>query len=226
MSMETQSAVEETRSLIVKATAIKVENPPTRQDAATLWSLIRTARKAVETEQEEVCGPLKKDYEDKRAPYLELRKECESWEKRLQAAMSAWDREQDRLAREEQAKIQAKIDAENAKKLAKAEEKGKDLSEVVLKVAAVVQAPPKSIETQAGTVSTRVEKTVYGIVNATDNEDLKANDPRISSLLDSFPALFAFDWVTFRKLASTGMLNGNKQVVSRTEYIYTQRSGR
>jgi len=226
MSIETKSAIDETRALIVRATGVKVNTLPTRQDAATLWSLIRSARKSVEAEQEKVCGPLKTAYEDARQPYLELRKECEAWEKRLQTAMAEWDREQDRLARIEQAKIQAKIDAENARKIAKAEEKGKDVSEVVLKVAPVVQAPAKSIETQAGTISTRTEKTVYGISNALDNEALKANDPRLSSLLASFPTLFVFDWVAFRKVASTGVFSGNKQVTSRTEYIYTQRSGR
>jgi hypothetical protein len=124
--------------------------------------------------------------------------------------MSAWDREQDRIAREEQAKIQAKIDAENAKKLAKAEAKGQDVSDVALKVAPVVQAPPKSIETQAGTTQTRITKKVY-----------KPTD--LKSLMAAFPDLFELSLPKFNALAKTGMLDGRADVEISEEYVYAQR---
>jgi hypothetical protein len=208
MTVATESVVTETKALISRATAIKVSNPPTRQDAATLWSLIRTARKATEAEQDRICGPLKKEYEDKRRPYLELRKECESWETRLQAAMAAFDREQDRLARLEQERLQAIIDKKNEKIVAKAEEKG---IEPVLKVAPVVQAPPKSIETQAGTTQTRTTKKVYKPTN-------------LATLMKDFPQLFSIDMPKFNALAKTGILDGRADVSITEEYIYTQRS--
>lgn len=225
--METMNAcLADTQSLIVRASSVRVVSPPTREDAATLWSLIRTARKEAEAEQEKVCGPLKTAYEEARKPYLELRKECEAWEDRLKKAMGAYDAEQERIARAEQAKIQAKIDADNAKKIAKAQEKGKDVAEVVLKVAPVVQAPPKTVTTQAGTQQTRIAKTVYGIKGAVDNEDLTARDPRIKALLADYPDLFVFNWTAFRKVASTGMLDQYASVESRVEYSYAQRGGK
>jgi hypothetical protein len=156
-------------------------------------------------------------------PFDSFIKECQGHETALQSQMSAWDREQDRIAREEQAKIQAKIDAENAKKLAKAEAKGQDVAEVVLKVAPVVQAPPKAIETQAGTTQQRTEKTVYGIKGIVKDAVVRADDPTVAAVVAKFPALFELDWMAFRKLASTGMLDNVPGVEKSIEYVYAQR---
>ena len=218
LQVVTESVVDDTKALISRATAIKVSNPPTRQDAATLWSLIRTARKATEKEQDIVCGPLKTEYETKRQPYLDLRKECESWETRLQAAMSAFDREQDRLARIEQDRLQAIVDKQNAKIEAKAEAKG---IEPVLKVAPVVQTPPKSIETEAGTTQSRSTKKVYKVKGGL--LDVDASFPGVAELLKQYPQLFVLDRVKFNKLAATGMLDNHPNVEMVEEYVYSQR---
>jgi hypothetical protein len=201
---------ESSLALVRRAESLVVNTPPTRQDAASLWDLIRTARKQEEANKETTCRPLKTAWDQAKVPFDEFIKKCEAAEKKMQAAMSAWDREQERLAKIEQAKIQAKIDADNARKLAKAEEKGKDLSEVVLKVAPVVQAPPKSIETQAGTTQTRSTKKVY------KPKDLK-------SLMAAFPDLFELSMPKFNALAKTGMLDGRADVEITEEYIYAQR---
>lgn len=203
----TTSQFAATQALIVKAGAVKVISAPTREDAATLWSLIRTARKEAEIEQDQVCGPLKAAYEEARKPYLDLRKECEAWEARLQSAMGAYDREQERIAREEQAKIQAKIDKQNAKAVEKAEAKG---VEPVLKVAPVVQAPPKSLDTQAGTKQTRTVKNVYIPKNS-------------ATLMRDFPQLFVLDMAKFNAAARAGLLDGRPDVEVKEEYIYSQR---
>jgi hypothetical protein len=124
--------------------------------------------------------------------------------------MASFDREQDRLAREEQAKIQAKIDAQNAKRIEKAEAKGQDVSELVLKCAPVVQAPARTIETQAGTTQTRTVKKVY------EPKDL-------ASLMRAFPQLFDLNVPRFNALSRTGMLDGRADVLVREEYVYQQR---
>lgn len=218
MSVVAESVVDETKALISRATAIKVSTTPTRQDAATLWSLIRTARKATEAEQDRVCGPLKTAYEDTRKPYLDLRKECESWESRLQDAMSTFDREQERLARLEQERLQAITDKANAKIEAKAEAKG---VEPVLKVAPVVQAPPKSIETQAGTTQSRSVRKVYKIKSMAS--PVHAGLPEMAQLLKDYPKLFEVNLVAFNKLGATGMLDGHPCVTITEEYVYSQR---
>lgn len=197
-------------ALLETANALTVKVPTDRQKAADLWDAIRAFRKQEEANKETTCRPLKTAWEEAKVPFDEFIKKCEAAEKKMQAAMSAWDREQDRLAKIEQAKIQAKIDAENAKKIAKAEEKGKDVSEVVLKVAPVVQAPPKSIETQAGTTQSRSVKKVY---EPTD----------LASLMKAFPNLFDLNMPRFNALAKTGMLDGRADVTIREEYVYSQR---
>lgn len=215
---------EKAQEMVEQAKSLTVKTVSARQLATEIWDALRGFRKQAEEKKEEVCRPLKDEWEKAKRPFDDFVKECKTHEAALQQKMSAYDAEQDRLARIEQAKIQAKIDAENAKKIAKAEEKGEDLSEVVLKVAPVVQAPPKTVATQAGTTQTRVEKTVYGIKGAVDNEDLTANDPRVKTLLADYPGLFSFNWVAFRKVASTGMLDQYQQVESRVEYTYVQRT--
>ena len=198
-------------ALLETASTLTVKVAADRKKAADLWDAIRAFRKQEEANKETTCRPLKAAWDAAKVPFDEFIKKCEAAEKKMQAAMSEWDREQDRLARIEQAKIQAKVDAENAKKLEKAEAKGKDVSEVVLKVAPVVQAPPKSIETQAGTTQSRTVKKVY------EPKDL-------ASLMKAFPNLFDLNMPRFNALAKTGMLDGRADVTIREEYIYTQRS--
>lgn len=204
--------------MIQEATALAVQNQSGRQRAADLWDAIRAFRKQAESQKEEVCRPLKTAWDEAKVPFDSFIKECQGHESTLQKKMAEWDREQNRIAREEQAKIQAKIDAENAKRIAKAEVKG---VEAVLKVAPVVQAPPKSIETQAGTKQTRQVKKVYKVKSAAAKVD--ASLPEVASLLKDFPKLFVLDQVAFNALAKTGMLDGHANVEVSEEYVYSQR---
>jgi hypothetical protein len=204
-------------------TALAVKTQSARQQAADLWDAIRAFRKQAEAQKEETCRPLKVAWEQGKAPFDAFVKECQGHEATLQQKMGAWDREQERIAREEQAKIQAKIDAENAKRIEKAEAKG---VEPVLKVAPVVQAPPKSVETQAGTTQTRSVKKSYRLKGVTDSEwngVLRANHPRCAELLASNPGVFILSEPAFNKLAATGALDNLPYIEVREEYIYTQR---
>ena len=209
---------ESANTMIQEATSLAVLNQSARKRAADLWDAIRAFRKQAETQKEEVCRPLKTAWDEAKVPFDSFIKECQGHESTLQKKMGEWDREQDRIAREEQAKVQAKIDAENAKRIAKAEAKG---VEAVLKVAPVVQAPPKSIETQAGTKQTRQTKKVYKVKTAAAKVD--ASLPEVASLLKDFPKLFVLDQVAFNALAKTGMLDGHANVEMAEEYIYSQR---
>lgn len=204
--------------MIQEATALSVQTMSGRQRAADLWDAIRAFRKQAETQKEEVCRPLKTAWEEAKTPFDSFIKECQGHESTLQKKMGEWDREQDRIAREEQARIQAKIDAQNAKAIEKAEKKG---VEAVLKVAPVVQAPPKSIETQAGTTQTRQTKKVYVVKTTAAKVDASLSD--VAQLLKDFPKLFVLDQVAFNALAKTGMLDGHANVEMREEYVYSQR---
>lgn len=195
-------------ALIERARVLVVSTPPSRQDAANLWDLIRSARKQAEAQKEEVCRPLKTAWDQAKKPFDDFVKECQGHESMLQRKMGEWDREQERIAREEQAKIQKQIDAQNAKRIEKAEAKG---IEPVLKVAPVVLAPPKTVETQAGTKQTRTVKKVY------EPTDLK-------SLMKDFPQLFDLNMTKFNAMAKTGMLDGRADVSITEEYVYSQRA--
>ena len=193
-----------------------------RQRAADLWDAIRAFRKQAEAQKETVCRPLKTAWDEAKVPYDTFVKECQGHESTLQKLMSEWDQKQEAFARAEQAKIQAAIDARNAKIIEKAEAKG---VEPVLRTAPVVQMPERNILTQAGSIQGRTSHKIYGVKGAPDGTELKSNDLRITEIMAAFPMLCVFDWVAFRKLASTGMLDSCPQVEQREEYTYVQRSG-
>ena len=192
---------------IDEAKALTVQTLSARQRAADLWDAIRAFRKQAETQKEEVCRPLKTAWDQAKVPFDAFVKECQGHEATLQGKMSTWDREQDRLAKMEQAKIQAEIDKKNAKIIEKAEAKG---IEPLLKVAPVVQAPAKSIETQAGTTQSRSTRKVY-----------KPKD--LTTLMRDFPQLFDLSLPKFNALAKTGMLDNRADVEITEEYVYSQR---
>lgn len=216
----TTAVLEDKTAVIEQAKALTVKTAADRKSAADLWDAIRAFRKKAEAQKEEVCRPLKTAWDSAKVPFDTFVKECQGYETKLQGLMSAWDREQERLARLEQERLQAIIDKKNEKIVAKAEEKG---VEPVLKCAPVVQAPPKSIETQAGTTQSRSVKKVYGIKLVLSDSKISARDERMALLLKQCPDLFVFDWVSFRKLASTGMMDGNLCVEITEEYVYSQR---
>src|SRR5574343_840678 len=151
-TIATIEIVEKAHVTFSQATALSVKSTTARQLATDLFDAIRAFRKQTEADKETVCRPLKEDWEKAKKPFDDFKKECEGHESALQRKMGDWDREQDRLAREEQVKLQKKIDEQNAKRIEKAEAKG---IEPVLKVAPVVQVPPKTVGTQAGTTVTR-----------------------------------------------------------------------
>jgi hypothetical protein len=225
MQVSTIPVQEQAVEIIEESKALTVSTVSARQRAADLWDALRAFRKQAEAQKEEVIRPLKTAWEQAKKPFDEFVKECQGHEAALQKKMGEWDRGQERIAREEQAKIQAKIDEQNRKKLEKAEAKGKDLAEVVLKVAPVVQAPQRSIETQAGTTQQRIPKKVYHIKGEKDGEILEwdASMKPVADLLANFPQLFVLDRVKFNALAKTGMLDAHSNVSIEETFFYAQR---
>ena len=195
---------------IEEARTLTIQRASDRTRAADLWDAIRAFRKQAEEQKETVCRPLKQAWEDAKKPFDAFIKECSHWESQLAARMAAWDAEQLRLAREAQAKLEAKAQAEYAKRLAKAEAKGLDTAQVQPKPVPVVPAPPASVETQAGTKQVRTVRKVYEPVD-------------LASLMRDFPQLFVLDLAKFQALAKTGILDGRPDVRVREEFVYAQR---
>lgn len=223
--MNTNLAVQipDVKQTIEDAKGLAVNTVSARQRAADLWDAIRAFRKQAEGQKETVCRPLKSAWDSAKVPFDAFVKECQGYESLLQGKMSAWDREQERIARVEQQKIQDKIDAQNAKRIEKAEAKG---IEPVLKVAPVVQAPPKSIETQAGTTQGRSSKKVYHIKGEKDGETLCWDASMVSSIKDilkDYPSIFVLDRVRFNALAKSGVLDGHSNVSIEETFVYSQR---
>lgn len=198
---------DEVQQAMVEAKALTVKTLEGRKMAADLWDAIRAFRKQAEAQKETVCRPLKTAWDEAKVPFDAFVKECQGHEATLQQKLSAWDREQDRLAKVEQDRLQAIADRANAKIVAKAEEKG---IEPVLKVAPVVQTQARTIETQAGTKQTRTTKKVYTPTN-------------LVTLMKDFPQLFSLDMPKFNALAKTGMLDGREDVSVEETFVYSQR---
>jgi len=216
-------AIPDAKQTIEDANGLTVNTTSARQRAADLWDAIRAFRKQAEAQKETVCRPLKTAWDSAKVPFDAFVKECQGYESLLQGKMSAWDREQERLARVEQQKIQDKIDAQNAKIEAKAEAKG---VAPVLRVAPVVQAPPKSLETQAGTTQGRSIKKVYHIKGEKDGEALCWDASMVSNvkdLLKDYPSVFVLDRVRFNALAKSGVLDGHSNVSVEEAFVYSQR---
>lgn len=207
---------------VAQAEACQIRSAAERQLAADLWDALRAFRKQAEARKEQVCRPLKAAWEAAKRPFDDFIKECSHYEARIQQRMSAWDAEQARRAAEEQAKLQAKIDAENARRLAKAVETGR---EPVLKPVPVVPPPARTLTTQAGTQQVRAERIVYRLKGIEPGERLTADDPRVQELVKLAPSLFVLDWQAFKRAAESGMLDRCALVERTTEYIYQQRKG-
>lgn len=166
---------------LTQATALAVISVPARQRAADLWDAIRAFRKQAEAQKETTCRPLKTAWDEAKIPFDSFIKECQGHETALSQKMNAWDREQQRRVDLEQAKIQARIDAQNTKAIERAEAKG---VEPVLRQAPIIQTPPKSIKTQAGTTQTRHPVKRWTISGLTPEQLLKlpASDPRLTAV--------------------------------------------
>ena len=212
--------MKEAQALITEATALTVQTVSSRQRAADLFDAIRSFRKQSEAQREEVVRPLKTAYDGAKKPFDEFEKECKGHEARLQTKMGEWDREQDRIATVEQQRLQALTDKANAKIALAAEKRG---VEPAFKLPPVVAMAPKSIVTQAGTTSTRQVRIVYGIAGVAAEKRLTPEDNEAKALFDKYPGLFVMDWVAFRKLAATGMLDSLGCVEKKEEYSYVQR---
>lgn len=216
-------AIEKDTALAQADKLSTVKSADQRKLAADLWDAIRAFRKQAEGEKEAVCRPLKQAWEDAKRPFDAFIKECEAAERKLQTAMAAYDLEQRRRAEAEQAKLAAKIEAQNQRALQKAVAKG--IEPPPLKPIPIVPPPPASITTQAGTTQTARTIRTYHLVGVPDDEPIRANDPRVAALAAAHPELFRLDWAAFRAAGKAGVLDGVDGVALRENIIYSQKGG-
>lgn len=208
------------RAIMTEAGQLVVRTASDRQTAANLWDALRAFRKQAADQKEERCRPFKTAWEQAKNPFDLFARECEVHETKLRVKMNDWDRAQIFLAEKEQARLQAKTDAANAKIQAKADEQGIEVS--LLKVAPVVAMPPKSITTQAGTTQTRRTHKVWTIGGLGPDAVMKipASDPR---LIDVPRECLRVEPTAINCLVRVGMAPSCVVVVE--EYSYTQRGG-
>lgn len=122
---KTESAVrlvESAKPVFAQVTALVVRDAASRQVATDLWDAVVAFHKQAEAQKEETCRPLKTTWENAKKPFDDFMKECLAVKARLDTVQGAWDREQKRLADMAQAEINAKVEAENRKRLAEAAE--------------------------------------------------------------------------------------------------------
>lgn len=200
-----------------KVNSLTVKTAPDRQAAADLWDAIRAFRKQEEERKKQDCDPLKAAWEAKKAPFDAFINECKTYEARLQIVMAQWDREQVRLALEQQESINKQVEAQNAKIQAKADAQG---VQALLKVPREVDAPQRVIPTQAGMKQVRQTVKRWKIKDLLPEqiEDLHADHP----LLTEMPRdLLKVDVVLMNQLVKLGRQPACVEVYD--DYQYSQR---
>lgn len=205
-----------------QAPTLRVESVAGRTEAADIWDAIRAFRKQAEEQKEDICRPLKQTWEETKKPFDDFVKECKEAEARLQRMMSDWDREQLRLQREEQARLQRLVEEENARRRLDAVMLPEEPAAPLL-VTPILPVVPKTIATSSGTTQTGTVKKTYAVCS--QELRLHAGLPDCAALLKDFPQLFVLDQVAFNGLAKAGLLDGRPDVTVSETMIYTQRRG-
>lgn len=105
--VETQPVEEKALSVVDQARAVKVTSPETYVAAGSLWKAIGDMIKEVKETFDPICDAAHKAHKaavEKRSKYLDPLTESQKSVKRL---MSVYDAEQERIRREEQARLEA-----------------------------------------------------------------------------------------------------------------------
>lgn len=105
--VETTPVEEKALSIVDQAKAVKVTDPETYTAAGSLWKAIGDMIKEVKDTFDPICDAAHKAHKqavEKRAKYLDP---LTAAQKSVKGLMSAYDQEQDRLRREEQARLEA-----------------------------------------------------------------------------------------------------------------------
>jgi len=120
--VETEPVEEKALSIVDQAKAVKVTDPETYTAAGSLWKAIGDMIKEVKDTFDPICDAAHKAHKqavEKRAKYLDP---LTAAQKSVKGLMSAYDAEQERLRREEQARLEAIARAEEeARRKAEAE---------------------------------------------------------------------------------------------------------
>lgn len=120
--VETTPVEEKALSIVDQAKAVKVTDPETYTAAGSLWKSIGDMIKEVKDTFDPICDAAHKAHKqavEKRAKYLDP---LTAAQKSVKGLMSAYDAEQERLRREEQARLEAIARAEEeARRKAEAE---------------------------------------------------------------------------------------------------------
>lgn len=125
-------------ALISKASRLKVENQEDYEKASELLTYIKTGVKKIREEADKILVPAKQIVKEETAKWKPIIDQAEDAEVMVKQKMVAYVNEVDRKAKEEQEKIQKKLDDEKIKPA------------TALKQAEKIEQAPKQVMNEAG----------------------------------------------------------------------------
>ena len=140
--------------LIERAEGIEIVNDETDLDAAEFLAQVKTARKRVDELRHWFTDPLETHKKNIIARFKSTDAPLEQAQKIVGGKHLAYQRVQQEAARKEQERLRKLAEAKQARQAQRAEDKGLEAPPVVIPMP-TIQAPPKTIHTASGSVTTR-----------------------------------------------------------------------
>jgi len=140
--------------LIERAEGIEIVNDETDLDAAEFLAQVKTARKRVDELRHWFTDPLETQKKNIIARFKSTDAPLEQAQKIVGGKHLAYQRVQQEAARKEQERLRKLAEAKQARQAQRAEDKGLEAPPVVIPMP-TIQAPPKTIHTASGSVTTR-----------------------------------------------------------------------
>ena len=140
--------------LLERAQSIEIVDPVSDHEAAEFLAQVKTARKRWDELRHWFTNPLEKQKKAIIAKFAADDAPLAQAQKIVGDKHIAYVREAQEKARREQERLRKLAEARQAKAAAKAEEKGLEAPPVVIHMP-TVQAPPKTVRTEAGSVTIR-----------------------------------------------------------------------
>lgn len=140
--------------LVKRAQGIEIVDDETDVDAAEFLAQVKTARKRVDELRHWFTDPLETQKKNIIARFKTTDAPLEQAQKIVGGKHLVYQRAQQEAARKEQERLRKLAEGKQARQAARAEEKGLEAPPVVIPMP-TVQAPPKTIHTASGSVTTR-----------------------------------------------------------------------
>lgn len=130
------------------AEALVIANAKDMTSAADMLGKIKTVQKLIKTKKEDITKPLNEALRNVRSLFAPVEESADESERLIKGKMNAYQVEQDRIAREEEAKIQKQLDA------------GRIKPETAIRKTEAIAKPQTAVKGERGAVQFRTVRKV------------------------------------------------------------------